>query len=88
MPKGSDTRRQLALKVASLTDSEIGEVLDYISLIEPARKTTAIPAVSDDDWITTLLDARENKRARQAFAWESVRRRAERQPQLSGARRT
>lgn len=72
------TQRQfLAAKVEALTESEVGEVLDYISLMESKRRAK-ITSGSEDELLTTLADARENRRARQAFEWEAVRRKAER----------
>jgi hypothetical protein len=79
MAKRITERQRLAFKLESLTDSDVKEVLDYISIMESMRRATgeASPAW-DDDLISLLADARENKRARQAFEWESARRRAER----------
>jgi hypothetical protein len=77
MARRLSERQRLAQKLEALTDSEIAEVLDYIALIEPVSKSTA-PVVRDDELVAMLSDARENRRARQAFAWEALRRRAER----------
>ena len=70
-------RQFLALKLEALSESEVGEVLDYISVIESSRRSKPTPSTCDDDVLTTLADARENRRARQAFEWEVVRRKAE-----------
>ena len=71
-------RQFLALKLEALSESEVGEVLDYISVIESMRRSRPAPyAFDDDDVLTALADARENRRARQAFEWEVVRRKAE-----------
>jgi hypothetical protein len=79
MAKRITERQRLAFKLDSLTDTEVKEVLDYISIMESMRRTTsAIPAAWDDDLISLLAEAQENQRAQQAFEWESVRRRAER----------
>jgi hypothetical protein len=79
MAKRITERQRLAFKLESLTDSDVKEVLDYISIMESMRRATGdAPAAWDDDLISLLADARENKRARQAFEWESARRRAER----------
>ncbi|MDQ3908119.1 MAG: hypothetical protein M3268_07210 [Acidobacteriota bacterium] len=78
MAKRITERQRLAFKLDSLTDSEVKEVLDYISIMESMRRASASPAAWDDDLISLLADAQENQRARQAFEWESVRRRAER----------
>lgn len=86
MSKRLSERQQLALKLETLNDSEIVEVLEYIALIEPARKATVIPSAWDDELVVLLSEAQENKRARQAFAWEAVRRRAERRTAVPGSR--
>jgi hypothetical protein len=70
-------RQFLALKLEALSEAEVGEVLDYVSLIESARSKPA-PLVLDEEVLAALADARENQRARQAFEWEAVRRKAER----------
>jgi len=71
-------RQFLALKLEALSESEVGEVLDYISVMESRRRSKAAPLVIDDEVLTALADARENRRARQTFEWEAVRRKAER----------
>jgi hypothetical protein len=70
-------RQFLALKLEALSESEVGEVLDYISVIESTRRAKTTPSVSEDEVLAALADARENRRARQAFEWETVRRKAE-----------
>ncbi|HEX8776058.1 MAG TPA: hypothetical protein VF735_20990 [Pyrinomonadaceae bacterium] len=82
MAKRLTERQRLALKLDSLTDSEVGEVLDYISIMESMRRTTIMPGTWEDELVSLLADAQENKRARQAFEWEAVRRRAERRAAL------
>jgi len=86
MAKRLTERQRLALKLDSLNDSEVVEVLDYISIMESMRRASALPGVWEDDLITVLADAQENKRARQAFEWEAVRRRAERRAAALHAR--
>ena len=75
MANNVNQRQFLALKLEALSETEVGEVLDYISTMESKRRTR--PSVGEDELLTTLADARENRRARQAFEWESVRRKAE-----------
>jgi hypothetical protein len=82
MAKRLTERQRLALKLDSLSDSEVGEVLDYISIMESMRRATVLPGTWEDELIALLADAHENKRARQAFEWEAVRRRAERRAAL------
>ena len=71
-------RQFLALKLEALSEAEVGEVLDYVSLIESSRRSKPAPLVLDDEVLAALADAHENRRARQAFEWEAVRRKAER----------
>ena len=77
MADNVNQRQFLALKLEALTESEVSEVLDYISVIESTRRSKAAPTALDDEVLTDLADARENRRARQAFEWEAVRRKAE-----------
>jgi hypothetical protein len=70
-------RQFLALKLEALSESEVGEVLDYISTIESTRRPRTASLAGEDELLTTLAEARENRRARQAFEWEAVRRKAE-----------
>ena len=78
MANNANQRQYLALKLEGLTESEVGEVLDYVSLIESTRRARTTPLSLDDETVASLVNARENQRARQAFEWESVRRKAER----------
>jgi hypothetical protein len=77
MANTGSQRQFLALKLESLTEAEVSEVLDYVSLIESKRRSKNAPLVLEDELLTTLADAQENRRARQAFEWEAVRRKAE-----------
>ncbi len=78
MAKRITERQRLAVKLDALNDSEVVEVLDYIAIMESMRRATIMTEVWEDELITMLANARENKRAQQAFEWETVRRRAER----------
>ena len=80
-------RQRLALKLEHLSDTEVHEVLDYISIMESMRRASAVPSNWDDELIALLAGSEENERARQAFEWESVRRRAERKAALTLAAR-
>jgi hypothetical protein len=86
MAKRITERQRLALKLDSLNDSEVVEVLDYISIMESMRRVTQTSGVWDDELVTLLANARENRRAQQAFEWEAVRRRAERRASTLQAR--
>lgn len=80
-------RQRLALKLEHLSDTEVHEVLDYISIMESMRRAASLSATWEDDLVSLLAESKENERARQAFEWESVRRRAERKAALSLAAR-
>ncbi|PYS74889.1 MAG: hypothetical protein DMF69_00400 [Acidobacteria bacterium] len=71
-------RQFLALKLDALTETEVQEVLDYIAIMESMRRSRMVPSIWEDEVVAVLADARENRRARQAFEWEAVRRKAER----------
>ena len=87
MAKRITERQRLALKLEHLNDTEVREVLDYISIMESMNRTVMTSGAWEDDLVALLADARENKRARQAFEWESARRRAERRAAMSIAAR-
>jgi hypothetical protein len=76
-------RQRLALKLEHLSETEVHEVLDYISIMESMRRAAALPSTWDDELISLLARSEENVRARQAYEWETVRRRAERKAALN-----
>ena len=78
MANNVNQRQFLALKLEAMSEAELGEVLDYISTLESKRRSKMAPSVGEDELLATLVDARENRRARQAYEWEIVRRKAER----------
>jgi hypothetical protein len=71
-------RHNLALKLDTLTDGEVKELLDYVSFIESFRRGPVSAGLRDDEVINSLADSVENRRARQAYEWETARRKAER----------
>ena len=77
MGKTVSQRQVLARKLEALNESEVCEVLDYISTIESSRRAKPVATAGEDDVLAALADAQENRRARQAFEWEVVRRKAE-----------
>ena len=77
MANNGNQRQFLALKLEALSESEVGEVLDYVTTMETKKRARIAPSVGEDELLATLADARENRRARQAFEWEAVRRKAE-----------
>lgn len=85
MANNTNQRQFLASKVEALTETEVGEVLDYISTMESSRRAKITSSTLDDEVVMDLADAQENRRARQAFEWEAVRRKAERAAARGGA---
>ncbi len=77
MSKRLTDRERLLSKLDQLTDSEFEEVLDFVSRMETKIHERIQRDVIDDELLMTLCSALENRRARQVFEWESVRRRAE-----------
>ena len=57
-----------------LNENEALAVLNYISELLSARLPKPKDNPVNDDLIVSLQDAYENKRARQVFEWERVRR--------------
>lgn len=57
-----------------LNENETLAVLNYISELLSARLSKPKDNPVNDDLIVSLQDAYENKRARQVFEWERVRR--------------
>lgn len=86
MAKRLTERQRLALKLDCLNDTEVCEVLDYIAIMETMRRAAATSGLWEDDLVAMLSEAHENKKARQAFEWEAVRRRAERRASTTPAR--
>jgi hypothetical protein len=84
MANTTNQRQFLASKVEALTETEVGEVLDYISTMESDRRTKTTSGTLDDQVVMDLADAQENRRARQAFEWEAVRRKAEKRAAARG----
>jgi hypothetical protein len=93
MSKRLTNREKLLTKLNHFSEKEIGEILKYAMTLErsPERSlergaervgygdsvTEVIPQTSEDELLMMLSAARENRRARQVFEWESVRRRVE-----------
>ncbi len=71
------TREKLLFKLEHLSDSDIHEILDYVSIMEAMKRERAHPEMIEDELLDVLSAARENRRARQVFEWEKVRRHSE-----------
>ena len=84
MANTTNQRQFLASKLEALSETEVGEVLDYISTMESNRRAKTTSGAIDDEFVMALADAQENRRARQAFEWEAVRRKAERRAAARG----
>jgi hypothetical protein len=67
----------LKRKAETLTEAESEEVLDYITTLESTRKQEAASDTFDDELVTFLSDAVENRRARVVNEWDRVRRKAD-----------
>lgn len=89
MSKRLTNREKLLSKLNNLSESQIAELLKYVIALEKSRSGAGSPETSpqtptqtfhqtaEDELLVSLSAARENRRARQVFEWESVRRRAE-----------
>lgn len=84
MANNTNPRQFLASKLEALSETEVGEVLDYISTMESSRRPKTTSGAFDDEVVLALADAQENRRARQAFEWEAVRRKAEKRAAARG----
>ncbi len=83
MSKRLTNREKLLSKLNNFSDNEIGELLKYATTLDkggsggPIHETSPTSPPSEDELLVSLSAARENRRARQVFEWESVRRRVE-----------
>lgn len=67
-------KKNIEREINKLNDSETLAVANYIPELPSARIPNKTDNLSNDDVIVSLVDAYENKRARQVFEWEKVRR--------------
>ena len=84
MANTTNQRQFLASKLEALSETEVGEVLDYISTMESSQRAKITSGAFEDEVVISLADAQENRRARQAFEWEAVRRKAEKRAAAKG----
>lgn len=68
------TENKITREIDKLNENESLAVLDYISDLLSSRLPKSKENSINDDLIVSLSDAPENKRARQVFEWERVRR--------------
>ncbi len=68
------TNENITNEIKKLNENETLAVTNYISELLSSRIPKSIDNNFKDDLIHSLSDAYENKRARQVFEWEKVRR--------------
>ena len=68
------TKYNIAGEIDKLNEPETLAVVNYISQLLSKRISKNTENSTNDDLIVSLSDAPENKRARQVFEWEKVRR--------------
>ena len=66
--------QNIAGEISKLNENETLAVVNYISQLLSKRVSKQTENSINDDFIVSLSDAYENKRARQVFEWEKVRR--------------
>ena len=66
--------QNVASEIDKLNEKETLAVANYISTLLTKRISKSKDNQTNDDLIVSLSDAYENKRARQVFEWEKVRR--------------
>lgn len=66
--------KNIADEITKLNENETLAVANYISDLVSTRLPKSKENNLNDDLIVSLSDAYENKRARQVFEWERVRR--------------
>jgi len=67
-------KQNIAGEINKLNENETLAVVNYISQLLSTRISKQTENSTNDDVIVSLSDAYENKRARQVFEWEKVRR--------------
>ena len=77
MGKRLTDREKLIFKLDHLSDTDVHEVLEYVSIMESMKPGTSAEQLLEDEVLTLLASALENRRARQVYEWESARRHAE-----------
>jgi hypothetical protein len=84
MSKRLTNREKLLSKLNNFSENEIGELLKFIATLEKggygegaSEAVAQTSTYTEDELLILLSAARENRRARQVFEWESVRRKVE-----------
>lgn len=83
MAKRLSNRDRLLFAASRLSESELGEVLDYISIMRSLKQESRSPEEFEDEVLSILADAVENRRERTVAEWERIRRKSELQPSPS-----
>jgi hypothetical protein len=68
------TSQTIASQIDKLNENETLAVVGYISQLLSTRISKTKENYSNDDLIVSLAEAHENKRPRQVFEWEKIRR--------------
>ena len=68
------TSPNIKSETEALDEKETLAVVKYISQLLSNRISQKSDSLSNDDLIVSLSDKHENRRARQVFEWEKVRR--------------
>ena len=77
MAQRMNDREKLSTKISALSESEVTDVLEYISIMETVHLHERKPETFEDDVIALLADATENRRAQIVHEWDRIRRRAD-----------
>ncbi len=87
MSKRMTDRERLLFKLNRLNDSEVRDLLAYLSGLErKSREPRGVADGTDDELLAMLSASYECRRARQVFEWEAARRKAELSGSLGGTR--
>ncbi len=78
MSKKMTNRQILSFKLDHLTESELDEVMEYLSIMESMRGAIRREQKYHDHLIDDLSIAYENRRAQKVVEWEGIRHRAHR----------
>ena len=78
MGKKMTNRQHLSFKLDHLTDSELDEVMEYVSIMESMRGVSRREQKYHDHLIDDLSKTYENRRAQKVVEWEGIRHRSHR----------
>jgi hypothetical protein len=78
MGKKMTNRQILSFKLDHLTDSELDEVMEYVSIMETMKGPSRREQKYHDHLIDDLSTTYENRRAQKVVEWEGIRHRSHR----------